>query len=264
MKNHPRLGRSPLVLTLLASFLLAGCSKGPPEHGIRLTAAPTNSVPAADQQALARTAETLRKRFRELEVRRAQVEHAADGRLVVTLPELPREHLASCRRAIEKVSLLEFRMVHPDSDLLIAQNVPEPGFEVMNLEQKVLRNGREEKATSRLLVNKAPELTGKHIVRVDVIRDQFTKKPKITFELDQEGASKFEQVTTQWQPKGGREYRMSIVLDGELRSAPAIKGVIGRYGEISGDFTDKEAFELKATLINPLEVPLRIVDEKSF
>lgn len=265
MKRDPWLARSQFPLALVAALLFAGCSKGPPRHGTRLTVAVSNSVPVAEQQqTLTGAAETLRKRFRELKIRRALVEQAADGRLVVTLPKLPPERFASCRRAIEKVSLLEFRMVHPDSEMLIAEKIPEPGYELMSLEQMVRRNGRDEKYTSRLLVNKKPELTGKHLARVNVVRDQFTNKPRISFELDMEGARKFEQVTTDWQPKGGREYRIAIVLDGELRSAPAIKGVISRNGEISGDFTVEEAFDLAATLVNPLDVPLHVVDERSF
>ena len=266
MKHDAWMARYLFALALLAVHL-AGCSKGPPKHGTRLTVAPTNSVPAAEQQqALARTAETLRARFRELDVRRAHVEPATGGRLVVTLPELPQDRLASCRRAIERAGLLEFRMVHPESDKLVARNIPEPGFELMMMEQTVRKmpDGREEKVTSQFLVNKKPELTGKHITRADAIRDRFSNKPGITFELDKEGATKFEQVTTEWQPKNGREYRLAIVLDGQLRSAPVIRGVIRRNGEISGNFTQQEAFELKAALTNPLEVPLRIVDEESF
>jgi SecD/SecF fusion protein len=265
MKNLVRIDRSLFALVLLATIIFVGCSKGPPKHGTRLTVAPTNSAMAAEQpQALARAAETLRKRFRDLAIRRVVVELAADGRLVVTLPELPAEHMASCRRAIEKGGLLEFRMVHPESDLMVARNIPEPGYEVMTLVQIVKKNGREQKFTSRLLVNKKPELTGEHIARADVIRDHLSNTPKISFELDKEGARKFEQVTTEWQPKDGRDYRLAIVLDGELRSAPAIKSVISKYGEISGNFTLKEASELAATLEYPLDVPLRIVDEKSF
>jgi len=265
MKNHVPFARSLFAVALLAAMVLAGCSNGPPEHGTRLTVAPTNSATAADQQqALARAAETLRQRFRKLDIRRVVVEHSAEGRLVVTLPELPPERLASCRRAIENVGLLELRMVHPDSDALIAANIPEPGYEVMKLEQMVKKNGREEKSTSRLLVNKKPELTDEHITRVGVTRDRLSNKPKISFELDKEGARKLEQVTTEWQPKGGREYRLAIVLDGKLRSAPAIKGVVSRSAEIMGDFTVKEAFELVAALETPLDVPLCIVDEKRF
>lgn len=155
-------------------------------------------------------------------------------------------------------------MVHPESDLLIARDIPEPGYEVMTLLQIVKKNGRDETVKSRLLVNKKPELTGEHIARADVTRDQFSNTPSIRFELDNEGARKFEQVTTEWQPKGDRVYRLAIVLDGELRSAPAIRSVISKYGEISGNFTDREASDLAATLEYPLDVPLRIVDEKSF
>jgi SecD/SecF fusion protein len=265
MKNQSLPARPLFALALLMAMVFVGCSKGPPKHGTRLTVAPINSATAAvDQQALVRAAKTLRQRFDDLAIRRVVVELSAEGHLVVSLPELPPERLASCRRAIENAGLLEFRMVHPESDKLTAASIPEPGYEVMKLEQIVMKNGREEKFTSRLLVNKKSELTGEHITRADVVRDRFSNTPKIAFELDKEGGGRLEQVTTEWRPKDGREYRLAIVLDGELRSAPAIKGVISRYGEISGNFSIKEASELAATLENPLDVPLRIVDETTF
>ena len=201
MKHHPR--PSPFVLALLAAALVfAGCSKGPPKHGTKLTVAPTNSVPAAEQQqALVRSAETLRKRFRDLDVRRAVVEHAADGRLIVTLPEMPRERFASCRRAIENVGLLEFRMIHEQSEMMIASRIPEPGYEILELQAGTPHGP----STVKYLVNKKPEsgLTGKHICKASVVRSQLQEKPEIAIEFNPEGAALFAQVTTDYSPRNG-------------------------------------------------------------
>jgi len=213
--------------------------------------------------ALSHGVEVIRRRVDSLGVAEPVIQALGEDRIDVQLPGLSESDKDRARALIQKAAFLEFRMVHPDSDMLIARDIPEAGYEVMKLEQKVKKDGREEKVTTRLLVNKKPELTGEHIKRADVIRDQFSNKPKITFELDKEGAKKFEQVTTEWQPKGGREYRLAIVLDGELRSAPAIKGVISNNGEISGDFDPKEAIDLKNTLENPLQAPVVIEEERS-
>jgi preprotein translocase subunit SecD len=57
---------------------------------------------------------------------------------------------------------------------------------------------------------------------------------------------------------------MAILLDGELYSAPRINEPIrGGSASISGDFTLKEAFELKNVLENPLEAPLELIEERS-
>ena len=58
---------------------------------------------------------------------------------------------------------------------------------------------------------------------------------------------------------------LAIVLDGELRSAPRIMEVIsGGRGVIGGGFTPREALGLANILQRPLEVPLRVVEERTF
>ncbi len=213
--------------------------------------------------ALSHGVEVIRRRVDSLGVAEPIIQALGENRIDVQLPGLSESDKERARALIQKAAFLEFRMVHPDSDILIPKNIVEPGYEVMTLVQTAKKDGREEKRISRLLVNKKPELTGEHIKRADVIRDQFSNKPKITFELDKEGGEIFEKVTTEWRPKDGREYRLAIVLDGELRSAPAIKGVISRSGEISGDFDPKEALDLKNTLENPLQAPVVVEQEHS-
>ena len=216
--------------------------------------------------ALSQGVEVIRRRVDSLGVAEPSIQALGENQIDVQLPGLSEADKERARALIEKAAFLEFRMVHPDSEALLSQNINEPGYEVMTLEQKTKKNGREEKFISHLLVKKLPErdLTGRNVTRAGVIRDQITNKPKITFELDKEGAEKFKQITTDWQPKGGREYRLAIVLDGELRSAPSIKGIIpSGQGEISGDFDYKEAADLQSTLENPLSAPVKIKEERS-
>ena len=51
---------------------------------------------------------------------------------------------------------------------------------------------------------------------------------------------------------------MAIVLDGKLSSAPAVQSVITNNGEITGDFTQKQAVDLANVLNNPLDKALRL------
>ncbi|HEU0010501.1 MAG TPA: protein translocase subunit SecD [Verrucomicrobiae bacterium] len=213
--------------------------------------------------ALSHGVEVIRRRVDSLGVAEPVIQALGENRIEVQLPGLSESDKERARALIQKAAFLEFRMVHADSDLLIAKNIIEPGYEVMTLEQKVKKDGREEKVTRRHLVNKKPELTGEHIKRAEVVRDQFSNKPEITFELDKEGAKIFEKVTTEWQPKGDRKYQLAIVLDGELRSAPSINSVISSSGRIMGDFDQKEALDLKNTLENPLQAPVVVEAESS-
>ena len=57
--------------------------------------------------------------------------------------------------------------------------------------------------------------------------------------------------------------RLAIVLDGELYSAPVIQTPIETgSGQITGQFDNREAFELANVLENPLRAPLRIDESR--
>ena len=59
--------------------------------------------------------------------------------------------------------------------------------------------------------------------------------------------------------------QLAIILDGRLLTAPTINGAIPSGSAVtSGDFPIEEAFELANALENPLEVPIRIVEERVF
>src|SRR6185295_14239431 len=90
-----------------------------------------------------------------------------------------------------------------------------------------------------------------------------TGEPAISFEMNGDGAKIFEEITREYSPKGNKHYQLAIVLDGALYSAPVINDVIHGQGQITGRFEIKEAQTLANILNNPLEAPVKVVDERS-
>ncbi len=225
----------------------------------------TNQLAASEMKdsALANAVEVLRKRVDKLGVAEPLIQPAGSERILIQLPGLSEAEKEDARANIQKAAFLEFRMVHPNSDELMAQGIVEPGYEVLREERK---NPNGTKELIPLLVNKKPErgMTGKYIKRAFVTRNPVTNEPVIDFELNSEGARIFADVTREYAPKGNKRYQLAIILDKELYSAPFIQSEIpnGR-GQITGNFDVNEAIMLAQVLENPLEAPVHIIDERS-
>lgn len=213
-------------------------------------------VPQSERlhQALAQATEVLRKRVDRFGVAEPIIQPAGTDRILIQLPGLSDADKDSARTQIQKAAYLEFRLVHPDSDNLVLQGIPEPGYELLPHPHR-LSDGRE---VPGYLVQKRPELTGKYIKSASVAREQFGQ-PVVSFRLTPEGAAIFGKVTRE-----NVRRQLAIVLDGELQSAPAINGPIeGGSGQIEGDFTVEQARALANVLQNPLQVPVSIRSESS-
>jgi SecD/SecF fusion protein len=220
------------------------------------------STNADRSTALVNAAEVLRKRVDLIGVAEPLIQPSGSDRILIQLPGLTQAEIEGAKELVEKAAFLEFRLVHPESDELLAQGIIEPGYEVLTEEAKD-RDGN--KQVRRYLVKKGAErgLTGKYLKRASVSRHPLTNEPEINFELDGEGAKIFGDITTEWSPKGNKFFHLAIVLDGELASAPRILGPItGGRGQITGNFDQKEAFQLAYVLENPLEAPVKIIDQR--
>jgi SecD/SecF fusion protein len=213
-------------------------------------------------RALAQAVEVLRKRVDKLGVSEPLIQPSGNNRITIALPGLTDEENESARRQIEKAAFLEFRMVHPDSAEYIQQGIPAPGYEILKLKAK--RGDTRSVVMSYLVKIKAEQgLTGKNIKYATVARHPVSNQPEIHFTFDDEGAKKFADLTREYSPQGNKYYQLAIVLDSELYSAPRIMGEIpGGSGTISGEFDVQEAFELANVLENPLEAPVKIVEER--
>jgi SecD/SecF fusion protein len=219
----------------------------------------TNAITADKKAVLEQAIEVLRSRVDKFGVAEPILQPQGENRILIQLPGLSESEIESARRQIEKPAFLEFRLVHPESDQLLSQGLTAPGYEKLYETRKDPKTGQ---VTSRpYLVRKGAEkgLTGKYVQRATVSRDPMSNMPEILLRFNNEGAELFGQIT---EKNVGRF--LGIVLDGELKSAPVIKGPIrGGNASISGGMIDiKEAFELANVLENPLEAPVHIEEQR--
>jgi SecD/SecF fusion protein len=221
----------------------------------------TNSVDK--KSALNQAVEVLRKRVDRLGVAEPIILPEGDDRILVQVPGASEAEREEISKLLSKAAFLEFRIVHPESMELVRQGIVEPGYELLK-ESRRTKDGHTE-VNSYLVKKKAENgLTGKYVTHAGVSRNQTSGEPEIDFELNAEGAKKFEDITTQYAPRDGRYTYLAIVLDGELYSAPRINGPIsGGRAQITGQFSIEEAFNLANTLENPLEAPVKILSENS-
>jgi SecD/SecF fusion protein len=225
------------------------------------TNAPANS--AEVDLAIGHAVEVLRKRVDKFGVAEPVIQPAGDNRILVQLPGLSESDKEAAKQQIQKAAYLEFRIVHPESDRLVnpqtgelVTGMAEPGYEVMRRKER-MPDGTEQ--IEAVLVKKRAErgLNGSYLQRAGVSRGNLGE-PQIDFELNQEGALIFGEVTRE---NVGR--RLAIILDGELYSAPVIRTEIsGGRGQITGRFDQRQAFELANVLENPLRAPLRVVESR--
>ncbi len=217
----------------------------------------TNKVANKDQ-ALAKAVDVLRRRVDKFGVAEPVIQPEGNDRIRVQLPGLSEADKENAKTNIAKAAYLEFRMVHPESDKLLAEDLTEPGYEKMQPQENPENQDAKNHDTRPVLVEKKPIMTGEHIQSAFVSRSQ-TGQPEIDFTLDSPGTEIFGNATSQ-----NVGHRLAIVLDGQLLSAPVINSPItGGRGMIEGNFTDKEANELAIALENPLSAPLKVLSESS-
>ncbi len=117
-------------------------------------------------------------------------------------------------------------------------------------------------------------IKGDEITGALATRDPETGESVINFTLNRAGADKFSQVTREYNSesknavresgRGRRGWRLAILLDEEVISAPAIRSEIYDRGQITGIFTPEEARDLAIQLkAGALPAKLNIVAQRS-
>ncbi len=211
--------------------------------------------PSDASGALSQAVEVLRKRVDAFGVAEPVIQPASGNRILIQLPGLSETDKDSARSQITNAAYLEFRMVKEDSQQIIDNHLPiPPGYELLkHIEPQP--NNRPPKVEVAV-VKKRPEdgLAGDIIKSAMPVRGNLGE-PQIDFTLNDNAAKRFAEVTRN---NVGRQ--LSIVLDGQLYSAPVIQSPIETgNGQITGQFTIQEAQELANVLQNPLRAPLKIV-----
>ena len=152
---------------------------------------------------------------------------------------------------IKKPARLEFRTVHAslEPDTTPTNEYP-VGYEVLAEEIEDRNNG--EVYERRMFVKRIPEATG------EIVEDAFASQTptggfQVNLVMTSDGAKIFRAVTEKLlgQP-------LAIVLDGKLYSAPTVQGVLSKNAQITGSYSQREAFDLANVLNNPLAVELTV------
>jgi SecD/SecF fusion protein len=199
--------------------------------------------------ALSQAVEVLRRRVDRFGVAEPLIQPAGNDTILVQLPGLSAAEQENAKRTIQKAAFLEFRLASPTSDQDLKEGIP-PGYVVLRHKQRQ-RDGRE--ITESVVVKKKAEMDGSSIKSAMVVRGNLGQ-PEINFTLSSEGGKRFADIT-----RANVGNRLAIILDGELYSAPVIRSAIETgSGSISGQFDNREAFELANVLENPLKAPLTI------
>ncbi|MSU31494.1 MAG: protein translocase subunit SecD [Pedosphaera sp.] len=225
-----------------------------------MSRAQTNPGVALNAEFIASQAvEVLRRRVDRFGVSEPVIAPAGGNRILVQLPGLSEASKSGAREQIQKAAFLEFRMVHPDSEAQLRRGVVPPGY--VRMFEMISSQTPGQKVPYAILVKRTSErgLTGRHLESAGVGHEPATGSPYVSFSLNSQGASLFAEIT-----QAAMGQRLAIILDGEVVSAPRINGaIVGGHGQITGNFSDKEAFELATALENPLQAPLTIQEERS-
>jgi SecD/SecF fusion protein len=210
-------------------------------------------TPQMQEQAV----EVIRKRVDAFGVSEPVITKQGSDHILVQIPGLNTAQIETARQQLQRVAKLEFRLVHPNSDQLVAQidagqGYTPPGYVILNSVEK-----REGKPPERLLVKRRPELTGQDIASARPVYEQ--RGYEVSLTLTSSGAELFRQVT-----RDNVNQRLAIVLDNEIVSAPNIQTEIPNgQAVISGNFTAESAQSLSSALENPLQTPVAIDETRT-
>ncbi|NBD37165.1 MAG: protein translocase subunit SecD [Verrucomicrobia bacterium] len=182
-----------------------------------------------------------------------------DNLIEVQMPGINTEDNPNIAETIGAPALLEFKLVHRNQRPAEGQEPP-IGYEVKTQEIPDPETGevREEK----LYVKKIPVMTGEII---EEARPRITQTGgyEVTMDFTSEGRKQFAEVTEQIAAQNTQMSigRLAIVLDGKLVSSPTVRERINSdSARITGNFTQREAFELANALNNPLEVEMEVAE----
>ncbi len=125
-----------------------------------------------------------------------------------------------------------------------------------------VRNVAQQKVTEILVVTDPYTITGGYVTAAKLDFDRLGQ-PALEFRLNDAGGILFGKLTGDHLPNksAGVTYKLGIIFDGELYSAPSLQTKIYDRGEITGSFTREEVSDLAATLnAGSLPVQLRMVE----
>lgn len=231
--------------------------------------------------------EVIRSRVDKFGVGEPVISPVGTDQILVQIPGLDTAKIAEAREQLQRVAKLEFRLVHPQSGSLVSQlnaNQPvviPPGYRVETEEiadhsngggggssnqmsrYNSLMNGPAQEAevkkiTTKIVVRSRADMLGDRVRRAFPFFDQ--QGWGVNLEFDGAGAKQFGDLTA-----AHINEQLAIMLDGKVVSAPVLKSAIygGTASITGGSMGETESRNLASVLENPLQTPVKILEERS-
>lgn len=243
--------------------------------------------PAAQEQAV----EVIRSRVDKFGVGEPVISPVGADQILVQIPGLDTAQIAEARDQLQRVAKLEFRLVHPRSAQIVAQRkagqtpIIDPGYRV-EVEERTERpdggaasapanrlsrtnalmshppedmvGGGAKKITEEIVVRSRADMTGERVKSAYPFFD--TRGWGVSLNFDNTGSKQFADLTT-----AHVHEQLAIMLDGRVISAPNLnEPITGGSAQITGGtMGETECRNLASVLENPLQTPVRILEERS-
>jgi SecD/SecF fusion protein len=211
----------------------------------------------ARREKLSKAIEIISARINSIGVAEPLIRAVGTNRIEVQLPGINTKDNPDVLEAVKKPARLDFRMVYPLATPETSRpgEIP-PGYEIKTYDHEH-PDGSE--TAEEYFIKRIPEMTGEMISYSTVQHDSYGK-PLIAMRFTGAGRKRFAEVTRDIAASGdksGHPGELAVVLDGTVYSVATVHEEIDSdNAEITGYFTEREAFSLANVLNNPLDLPL--------
>ena len=207
--------------------------------------------------------EILRKRLEAEKIFEAEIAPSGSSHVALRAPVVAKDEKVKLLNLIKMSAQLEFRLVHKDNDMLLAEAMSEfrranPSGDKMAEREFLAAKapyGYELMSTSELedqklklryyYVSEDVQMDGEGVSMADPSKDQWGRR-KIDLRFNEKGAKEFGDVT-----RSNVNRQLAIVLDGRLYCAPNIRQAItGGSAEITGNFSEEEVKSIADALVS--------------
>ena len=236
---------------------------------------------------------TLDRRINSGEQKLAEVRLRDDGRIEVALLRRDDAERQGVEKRLARTATLEFRIlandrrqkklieraradpsamqILDDQGKLLARWVPVKASEVENLKTypdvaRRTRKEEEHEITEVLVLADPYDLTGVYLTGAKADIDLLRERSELRLTFNTVGGRLFSQLTGSHLPdkKAGLTYKLGIIINNELYSAPMIVSKIYDRAEIVGSFSKQEIIDLVEMLDGGgLPAPIQLVEKKS-
>ena len=193
--------------------------------------------------------DVVRKRIDALGTREPTIIREGQNRIVVQVPGL--KDPTALKALLGQTAKLEFKLVDVNAD--VAQGIAPPGDQLVPYAPGAHGQGM-------VAVKRLGGITGDQLTRAQQTFEQQTGQPVVSITFNQEGGSRFAQLTSQ-----NVGHPFAIILDGKVLSAPNInEPILGGSAQISGGFSVQSAGQLAIALNSgALPVDLKVIEERT-